>query len=332
MAEPSTVNVGLVVPNTGDLVGTWGSAALNPDFVALDGYFGGVQTVSLSNAPVTLTSPSGFTPTPGGGPTQAQNAVLRFTGTLSTNILVTLPLPGYMVIENLTTAGGNIVQFRAIGSGEIICVDQGDVQHIYNDGTNVRFVNLQPVNTYLDVAGTSIPVWISNCTKPPFLLCDGSTFNATTYPYLNQKLGGNTLPDFRGRNGYYVNAGTGRLTTGGAGIDGNTLFASANNNGVNLVANQIPALNGSNTITVSDASRNGTIITAAPGFAISGRQFGSSVAGDNNFGPIVGGSVWGGASSLSGTNSIIVNPSGVSASVPATTPGVVSGIRLIRAA
>ena len=38
MAEPQTVNGGLIVPNTGDLVGTWGSAALNPDFVAVDGF------------------------------------------------------------------------------------------------------------------------------------------------------------------------------------------------------------------------------------------------------------------------------------------------------
>ena len=104
MAEPQTVNGGLIVPNTGDLVGTWGSAALNPDFVAIDGFLCGVQTVSVSSSPVTLTSPSGFTPTPGGGPTQSQNAILRITGSLGSNVQITLPLPGYMIVENLTGA------------------------------------------------------------------------------------------------------------------------------------------------------------------------------------------------------------------------------------
>ena len=37
MTEPMTVNVGLIVPNTGDLVDAWGSAATNPDFSAIDG-------------------------------------------------------------------------------------------------------------------------------------------------------------------------------------------------------------------------------------------------------------------------------------------------------
>lgn len=332
MAEPQTVNCGIIVPNTGDLIGTWGSAALNPDFVAVDGYLAGVQTVSLSNLNVTLTSPAAFTPTPGGGPTQAQNAVIRLTGALSGNIVITLPLPGYLIVENLTTAGGNIVQFRAIGSGEIICVDQGVVQHIYNDGTNVRFVNLQAVATYLDVYNTIVPTWISNCTKPPFLLCDGSTFNAATYPYLNQKLGGNVLPDFRGRAGYYVNGGTGRLTSAGAGIDGNTVSAAGGNNGVSLVAAQVPALSGSNLITVSDPSSK-SLAAVPPGFSVSSHLAADGAPGSAKQDASSGVSaVWTSVNQLSGNNTITVNSSGGSQIVQSTTPGIVSGIRLIRAA
>ncbi len=330
MAEPQTVNGGLIVPNTGDLVGTWGSAALNPDFVAIDGFLCGVQTVSASSAPIVLTSPAGFTPTPGGGPTQAQNGILRFTGVLTAGVQVTLPLPGFVIVENLTT-GAFVLSFRAIGSGEVVGVEQGVIQHLYNDGTNVRFVNLPTVGSYMDLCDAATPAWITACTKPPWLLCNGATFSAVTYPYLNTKLGGTTLPDFQGRASYYLNGGTGRLTTAGAGIDGNTRFAAGGNNGVTLGSTQIPALSGANSITVSDPSSK-SIATVPSGFVTSSRQLGTTVTGDNNFAPITGGGVWGNISNLSGNNSITVNPGGASVPVPSTTPGVVSGIRLIRAA
>src|SRR5207253_10582042 len=98
-----TVNVGLIVPNTGDLVDTWGTAATNPDYVAIDGLLAGVQTISVASTPVTLTSPAAFTPTPGAGPTQSQNRGLRFTGVLTADVTVTLPLPGSYIGENLAT-------------------------------------------------------------------------------------------------------------------------------------------------------------------------------------------------------------------------------------
>ena len=59
MVEPVTPLKALIIPNTGDLVGTWGSAALNPDFTAIDGMFGGITTVSLTNANVSLSAPAG---------------------------------------------------------------------------------------------------------------------------------------------------------------------------------------------------------------------------------------------------------------------------------
>jgi microcystin-dependent protein len=43
--------------------------------------------------------------------------------------------------------------------------------------------------------------WLTGLTQAPvgFLFCDGSTFSAETYPVLNTILGGNTLPDLRGK-------------------------------------------------------------------------------------------------------------------------------------
>ncbi len=45
----------------------------------------------------------------------------------------------------------------------------------------------------------SIQMWATNTPPEGWLICDGTTFNASTYPLLNAVLGGNTLPDFAGR-------------------------------------------------------------------------------------------------------------------------------------
>src|ERR1700761_2762294 len=119
---PTTVNIALNIPATGDLVGTWGSAAINPDLSAIDGFLGGVQTVSVSNAPITLTAPTGSI-TPSAGPTQAQNAVLRISGTLTANVKITLPLPGYYIVENLIGLPTSfVVTFGAVAAGQVVAV------------------------------------------------------------------------------------------------------------------------------------------------------------------------------------------------------------------
>lgn len=247
--EPTTVNVGLIIPNTGDLVNLWGAQAINPDMAAIDGFQGGVQTISVASTPVTLTVPAGFTATPGAGPTQAQNAVLRFTGALASNVTVTLPMPGPMIIENLTT-GNFVLSFRAATATQVIAIDQGEIQRIYNDGANVRFVGLGRVGHIEMWAGLSaIPAWVSACTVPPYLLCDGSVYNFSVYPYLGARLGskfgGNGIttfgvPDLGGRVPLaYDQTGT-RITVAGCGINGQTLGASQDKQTNSLAVNQIP--------------------------------------------------------------------------------------------
>ena len=95
MSEPITGNKNLIIPNTGDLVGTWGSAALNPNFSAIDGMLGGSLLISLAGTTAyTLTGPAGAN-APAAGPTQAQNAMITFSGTLTANCVVAVPLPGF---------------------------------------------------------------------------------------------------------------------------------------------------------------------------------------------------------------------------------------------
>jgi microcystin-dependent protein len=70
---------------------------------------------------------------------------------------------------------------------------------------------LCPVGTIIPYAGATSP-------NSSWLLCDGSSFNATTYATLNALLGGNNTPDLRGRfvigdNDSLTLRGTGGSTT-----------------------------------------------------------------------------------------------------------------------
>jgi len=93
-AGSQTTNILLSIPTRGSDSGTWD---VNGDFLSIDGYLGDVQPISVSNTPITLTAPVG-PPAPTGGPTQAQNAVLSLTETLTADVQVTLPLPGAYII------------------------------------------------------------------------------------------------------------------------------------------------------------------------------------------------------------------------------------------
>lgn len=336
MAEPTTVNGGLIIPATGDLVGTWGSAGVNPDFVAIDGALWGVQQISVSNAPVVLTAPSGFTATPSGGPTQAQNAVLTFTGAMTGNVQVTLPIPGPVVIRNFTT-GAFVLSFRAIGSGAIIAVNQGKTQTVYNDGTNVDFVNLGGDIGEISMwsGRSSMPAWVLACSKAPYLLCDGTVYNISSFPYLggllNNQFGGNgistfAVPDLRGRVQVPFDA-TGRITTAGCGINGTTIGATnPGGTGQNqtLATANLPAYTPSGSIAVTPS---GTI--TVQGFAQSGGQVSTGVSfGSNN-----GGQLQENFLTLSSTAAFTGNAQGgTSTPVPVVQPSMITGIAVIRAA
>jgi len=112
---------------------------------------------------------------------------------------------------------------------------------VFNDGNNFKFLGLGRVGTYWDYAGSSVPAWVSGCTTPPYLNCDGTTFSSATYPQLTVILGGTTLPDSKGRARFTLNQGSGRITSSG-GIDGNTAYASGGVQTNTLSATNLPSL------------------------------------------------------------------------------------------
>lgn len=234
---PNEALKGLATPNTGDLTGAWGTAAINPNMQVIGGYLGGIQSVSLSTANVSLSIATGVigtgSITAGAGPVQVANAVLKFTGAITSNIVVTFPCPGFWMVRNDCT-GAFTLRVRAAGTGNVIGLPPGELTHVYNDGTNFDFVDMGRVGSYMRLAVSTTPAWMIACTVQPFLPCVATAaYSASVYPalavMLGSTFGGNGIttfgvPDKSNRIG--VPIGGGRLTAAGSGIDGSTLGAS----------------------------------------------------------------------------------------------------------
>lgn len=249
MVNPVTVNAGIIVPLTGADVDTWGEDDVNPNMVAIDGMLCGVQTVAVVASPITLSTPTDFVATPSPGPTQSQNRVLRFTGAMGADVRITLPIPGVFVIDNKTT-GNYVLSFQGITATEVIAVEQGAVVEIYNDGANVRFINLGKVGAVEFWGGiTAMPAWVAACTVKPYLYSDGTVYNFADYPYLGARyvgsFGGNgvttfAVQDLRGRYPLaYDGTGT-RVTVAESGLNGATMGAVLNAQSVTLTSNMMP--------------------------------------------------------------------------------------------
>ena len=327
MADPTTSNTLLAVPTRGSDVGTW-DLPVNANSTAIDGYFGGVVTISASNVPITLTAPAGVV-TPTAGPFQSQNKILKFTGTLTGNVQVTLPLPGEYTIQNLTT-GAFVLSFKA-GAGNIVATPQGSIMGIWNDGTDVWLLKNQMPGALTFLGGIiAVPAWITACTIKPYLLSDGTVYTFAVYPalaglYLGN-FGGNgtttfAVQDLRGRMPLaYDGTGT-RVTVAKCGLNGQTMGASLDTQ--NLTLAQLPT-----GITV-----NGTVTVTSNGPNVIGQNNTSTMVDQGSF-PGAASRAFGGSTATaasvtsSGSNTLTSNNTSGTAT-PIIPPTQVSGIWLV---
>lgn len=325
MVSTYTPNINLEEPARGDQVGTW-DTPVNNNMTELDLNVGGAVSITLNNSPVVLAS------------AQYQSRLITFASTLTGSVTITFPSTfkkDYIIRHTCTGSSAFTITLQTtVAGGQVIACRPGNAFQCYNDGTNLTFVNLgTEIGGYWDYAGSSVPAWVSACTVPPYLYCNGQTFSATTYPQLAVILASTTVPDFRGRSAHYLNDGTGRLTSAGAGIDGNTIFASGGSNGVTLGTSHIPThtSSGSNTITVY---ANGSSANHVPYTTGTWSQNGpSGTSGGAVVFPTPSNSSVLDTNSFSASNGISVSFTNSSQQgIPATAPGVVSGLRLIRAA
>ena len=243
-----TVNKYYNTPSTGSYSGAWGTTVVNTNMASLDGVLGGFSTIALSSATtIALSVPAGAATglTPGAGPTQSENALIKFTGTLTGTAVIQFTMPGFYIVHNLCgSATVYPIKLSPVsGGGNSIAAPPGRKAHIFYDGTDVDYVDMPEVGSALDLHGVATtPVWMQACSVRPYLVKDGSIYNASAYTALAALLGstygGNGVstfgvPDERARarialDTLSVATGTyaGRLTAAGSGVNGTTLGAA----------------------------------------------------------------------------------------------------------
>lgn len=206
MTVTATPNKGFLQIGIGTEPGTWGPY-VNATTQILDNALGTTTTLPLSNSNVVLSS------------AQYQCSFIVLNGSLGSNVTITLPSAGsFYTVQNLTSNSSLYqVTFNTSAGGEVIGIPWGESIDIMTDGANVKFRSFGRVGTYVDFASPTIPDWILHCTIPPYLLCDGSGFSSIAYPILSDMLkpvmGGNFVPDCRGRTRFSIDDGAGRISS-----------------------------------------------------------------------------------------------------------------------
>lgn len=220
-------NLDLELVARGGDVGTWDTPT-NSNWTIVDSVVGGIATIPISNSGVILSG------------AQFQSRNLTFTGTITTNIVITFPtsFTKSYEVQNLcsgTSAAIVVLETTAAG-GQAIACPPGETVDVFNDGTNLKFKNLGRIGSYVDYAGSAVPNWVSGCTVPPYLPCTAASFSSATYPILATILGGTLTPDRRGTVAANLDQGVGRLTN----FSGFLTVGGAQN--VTVAAGNLPAL------------------------------------------------------------------------------------------
>lgn len=246
MTEPITTNRSLIVPNTGDLSGAWGTSALNPNFQSIDTLFGGVTTISLSvTTTILLSVPATTGVWPGGNPSQSMQSLIKFTGAQTGSATIQFTLPGFYIVHNQCTGTTFVKLSPSAGVGNSIAAPPGKKCHVFYDGTDMDYVDMPDPGTAYDlhINTTTLPPWMTACSVAPYLIKDGTVYTASIYPALAQLLGstfgGNGVttfgvPDERNRFRLPVESSgsLGRVTAAVSGVNGTTFGSAGGNQGM----------------------------------------------------------------------------------------------------
>ena len=137
MVSSYSTDLKLELMVTGENAGTWGDIT-NTNLVILQQAIAGYESISIAGGAQTtaLTFSNGAT-------SNGKNAVIKLTGTITGNQIVTIPdsIEKTYIVEN-GTSGAFTVQFKTVsGTGPTwSTVDKG-IKFLYSDGTNIVDVN-----------------------------------------------------------------------------------------------------------------------------------------------------------------------------------------------
>jgi len=189
----NTTLIGLTLPVTGTLSGTWGDTVNNAISQIVDVAVAGTQTIS-ADADITLTLTTGSSASTGLTANSSQYAVILWTasGTATRTITVPATSKTYVVI-NKTGSTQSIIVIGATGTG--VTIVAGEKAVVVFDGTN-----------YVKVAtslGTGSVTSVA-ATVPSIFSISGSPI--TTSGTLAMTYSGTALPAANGGTGVANNA------------------------------------------------------------------------------------------------------------------------------
>lgn len=233
--------LGLALPTTGDLSGTWGVTVNDSITSLLDTAVAGTTTLS-TDGDVTLS-------TTNGAANQARSATLLCTGARTALRTITAPAQSkaYVVINQ--TTGGFAV--KVVGSGPTtgVTIANGEKALIAWDGSDFVLVSAIPIDLTTDVTGT-LPTANGGTGLTGF-----TASNNALYSTSSSALTAGTLPILAGGTGATTNSGA--RTNLGATTVGSNFFTLANPSAVTF-----PRVNADNTVSTLDASNFRTAIGA----------------------------------------------------------------------
>ncbi len=145
MASSYSSDLKLELQATGENASTWGDKT-NNNLNLIQQAIAGYEAIDVASSDVALVMTDASV-------SNARNMILKFTGTLAANRIVTVPnsIEKFYILQDATTHGGNTLTFKT-ASGTGFTLDEGKLSAAYSDGTNVTAVNL---NTLQGSIGTA---------------------------------------------------------------------------------------------------------------------------------------------------------------------------------
>lgn len=243
---PYTTNKGFSVPATGTLSGTWGSDGTTPTAQSsnalnqgvtqlLDQALAGVTSLSLSSSNVTLTQ------------LQCQNGMLRMSGALSGNIILSpdsgVLMGGFYCWENLTTVSFGVTLSNGGGS---VVLPQARRGILWIDGSNgPRIISIVGSSTADPVPAGSIVPFYNNAVPAGYTVV--------------------SLNDYALK----IVSSSGGVTSGSVAYS--TLFGRTATDGYSLVVADVPALTYKIAVTPGTGGAAGTDNGVFPGVWFGGQ-------------------------------------------------------------
>jgi len=197
-------DLGLELMVTGENAGTWGDKT-NVNLNLIQQAVAGYQSVTVNRTGTTTLAMTD------GTISNARNAAIKLSGTITGNINVTIPdsIEKTYIIQNSTT-GSHTVTFKTVsGTGFTFAAAEKTIAILYSDGTNIIEV-INNTSSLQDVADLAV-------TDGNFIVGDGTNFVAESGNTVRTSLGLGTANDVQFNDAQIDSLGIGTAASGTTG-------------------------------------------------------------------------------------------------------------------